>query len=669
MIAIAEQQDAFDLFASLVQPGFAPRPILPSWDWVCQNGRTPDSQPFDGQMMPWAKGVCDAWDNPNVREIVMMWGTRLGKTMISLQLMAKAMATNPMPGLFGTVSQDLAMRTASEKIYKVLNAIRETRRQLPPEKLRSNKLIRLTDSTWPVVWSGSITMLADWGAFYGWANEVSKWDEKTTALGVSKEGDTLSQFTQRFKEFWQSRKVLFESSPGLKGHCKIERKYLRSNQCSYYVPCPHCHQYQVLKFGNGDGTGGIVFDKLPDGRFDSSLAHRTARYVCTKCRKAISDEDRPAMMRRGVWAPLGCSVDKKGRVCGTPERTCDIWGGQLSSLYSLQINWGDVARAFVEMRKPKSELQNFINGWLAETWEPYRVKSEPEQIAERIAVDATVGIIPKWATWLFAAVDVQAEYFKWMVVACGPGERVVIVDRGICDTWGEVYDQCVNHPVPHADGGTALMPCLTLIDSGDGNKTDEVYAKCREWSRPDRVVLPCKGDNTDCGASYRKRAVVPETHKSRTMKRQALKAQGAVVIRVNPFWHEPIIDRWLNERKPGDSDSLSVPQELCDDEEFIHELCNGVQSEDPSKMQPDRLLWKKRWESDLNDFRDDLKYCRCAMDVKFRGNWRVAERRQSANAPIRRVETVQRGNVQVRRPERRVVAGRRVQIGGRLVTR
>lgn len=640
MIAIAKPiEDDFERFAAAVRPAFAPRPILASWEWVCANGRTPDAQPFDGTIMPWARGVCEAWDHPGVREIVMQWGTRLGKTMVSMQLVAKSMATNPLPGLFATANEKLAIRTTSQKLYKVLAAIKQTRAQLLPERLRKNTEIRLLDCTWPVVWSGSNTMLSDWGACYGWANEVSKWDEKKNAQGVGKAGDTLSQFLERFKEFWQVRKVLLECSPGLKGKCKIERKYLESNQCRYQVPCPHCKTFQVLKMGNGDGAGGIVFDKTPDGRLDPELAARTAAYECEKCRKRIADVERRMMMRRGQWVPKGCRVDKKGKLCGKPERSCEIWGGQLSSLYSLQLLWGDIARKFVESLKTPVLLQVFKNDWLAETWEPFYIKTEPEQVAERLASEAdAVGIMPAWSTWLFGAIDVQAEYFKWIKVAAGPAERVAIVARGACDTWDEAYDQCVNSVTPHADGGAALLPCLTLIDSGDGHKTDEVYRKCKEWTRPNRLVLPCKGDNTDSGASYVKSVVVPEKPKSRTLKRQALRAQGAVVIRVNSFWHEPIINRWLSERKPGEPDSLSIPAELCDDDEFVREICNGVQSANPSKMQPDRMLWVQRWPNEPNDYRDGLKYCRCAMDAKFRGNWRVAEGRQPANtsAPVAR---------------------------------
>lgn len=646
MIAFAEPD--IDYYSRLILDGglmrsIAPRPVAPSWEWVCKHGRSPEGQQFDGDLVPWAKGVCEAWDDPNVREIVLMWGTRLGKTMISLQLMAKAMATNPLPGLFATKDEKLAKRTSRNKIYKVLKAIRQTRRQLPPEHLQNMLEIRLAESTWGVAWAGAESLLADIGVVYGWANEVTKWRDNKTTDGHMLKGSSFSRFLERFKEYWHSRKVIMESSPGLKGHCNISAKYEASNQCRYHVPCPHCKHRQVLKMGRGDGTGGITFEKLSDGRLDPDLAERTAYYECEKCHKKIRDEQRPRMMKCGTWAPKGCTVNRNGKVCGRPERNCDIWGGQLSSLYSLQLRWGDIARKFVEVRKKPAELQVFVNDWLAETWEPYHVKSEPEEVAERIAVEIRPGVIPKWATWLFAAVDVQAEYFKWMTVACGPGERVAIVDRGICDSWTEVYEHCVNRPVKHEDGGSPLLPCLVLVDSGDGKRTDEVYKQCRAWSRADRLVIPCKGANTDmAGEPYQRITVGDGTKRgSKVQKRQALRNHGVLRIRINSFYYEPILQRWLDVRRPEDDDSLSVPEELCDDPDFIRELCNGAQSDEPSKMDPDRLLWVPRWANEPNDFRDCLKYCRCAMDVKFRGNWRMAERRQTAAPVSRPVELVQ----------------------------
>jgi phage terminase large subunit GpA-like protein len=381
-------------------------------------------------------------------------------------------------------------------------------------------------------------------------------------------------------------------------------------------------------------AGGIKFDKGSDGTLDVDLARRTARYVChaKKCRKPIYNEHRPAMMRCGKWVPKGCRVDGKGRVCGKPVRPdCKVWGGQLSSLYSLFYGWGDIAAEFVASRKNPTKLQSFVTDWLAETWKPYRTKSEPEDVADRLSVeDAKPGVIPKWATWLFAAVDVQEEYFKWLTVACGPGERLAIVDRGSCDTWEEVYSQCVDRRIPHEDGLGELLPAVVAID--DGHRTPEVHAHCKAWSRPDRLVMPFKGANTDCnGEPFVKVIIGPDTkHKSKPMRRQALRARGLVRVRHNPFCYESIIQKQIDQLKPGDEGSLSIPAELAADMDFVEELCNGTISDTPSKMSPDKYLWCKRWPEQANDFRDDLKMCRCAMDVKFRGNWRVAERRQTS---------------------------------------
>jgi phage terminase large subunit GpA-like protein len=377
------------------------------------------------------------------------------------------------------------------------------------------------------------------------------------------------------------------------------------------------------------GEGGLRWDKPKDDESHADAADRSARYICEQCGKSIHDRHRSGMMRGGVWAPKGCTVDKKGQLCGKTERTCSVAGFRLSSLYSLQLTWGKIAAAFVTMRRNAKTLQMFINGWLAETWEPYRIKSEPEDVADRLATDDVPGVIRFGRHVAIRCCRCAGRVFQ--MDDCCRGSRRTGGGRRPWDlrhVGGSLRALCQPRNVEHADGGPALLPCLTLIDSGDGKKTDEVYRKCREWSRLDRLVLPCKGANTDNGSSYDKVVKVPEKHTKRTLKRQALRAQGAVLIRVNSYWHEPIVQRWLDSRKPEDADSLSIPRELADDLEFMRELCNAVQSDDPSKMDPDRLLWKKRWTNEANDFRDTLKYCRCAIDVKFRGNWRVAEKRQ-----------------------------------------
>src|SRR5690606_37938405 len=151
---------------------------------------------------------------------------------------------------------------------------------------------------------------------------------------------------------------------------------------------------------------------LDGERSDPDLAHATARYQCEHCRKEIHDDQRRRLMRSGNWAPAGQRPNKRGKLVGTPKRQGTIWTSQLSSLYSLQLRWGDVAKKFVESSSKKRRLQMFINGWMAETFEPYKARTEPDQLAERLCLaDFHRGTIPLGFTWLVGAIDVQDTFF------------------------------------------------------------------------------------------------------------------------------------------------------------------------------------------------------------------------------------------------------------------
>jgi phage terminase large subunit GpA-like protein len=618
-------------FLNDVLGSFCPRPIENSWEWICEHGRMPDGTPFDGDRIPWCRGVCEAWDDPATRELSLQWGTRLGKTTIGLQLIAKSAATKPMPGLFGTSTQSLAKRTVRNKIYPVLNNNRETRRLLPDERWWTVEEIRLSNSPWAVAWSGSDTQLADLSAYYGYANEIDKWSMAEKLEGEAGEGDPLDQFLERFKEFYDA-KLLFECSPSTKRRSRIEKRLLASNNCRYHVPCPKCGASQPLRLGADDPMkGGILFDREPDGTITPEQARATARYVCRDCQYEIHDDQRPRMMRLGVWAPDGCGVDKRGRVIGTPKRGTRLWGSQLTSLYSLQLRWGDIAEKFVRTKGDARHFRMFVNGWLAETWEPYKSKSEPEQVGQKLATETPRGVIPKWATWLFAGVDKQLDHYVFWIVAFGPGEREHLVDHGTLDTLDEIETKVIRHQFAHEDGGEPLCPAMTFIDSG--YRTRDVYVFCQKFRGTSHKVVPCKGANTDCaGEPYERKVIgLNEGQSARTKKALVRAGRGLIRIRVNPYYYEPITQEQIDERKPGEDGSLSLHADAREDLDLLKQLCNGAESEEPSKLDPNRHLWVKRWDNEPNDYRDAKRYARCAADYRFRRDWRKVENRQTSH--------------------------------------
>lgn len=610
-------------------PAFCPPPKIDSWEWICEHGRMPNGVPFDGDRIPWCKGVCAAWDDPETREIDLQWGTRLGKTTISIQLLGKSAAVAPRPGLFTTSTQRLSERTVANKIYKVLDAIHQTASQLPSSRFRKLTEIPLSSSPWYVAWSGSDTMLADLSAFYGLGNEVDKWSMIEKGSGEVGEGDALDQFFERFKEFY-NYKLLLECSPSTKANSRIEKRRLLGNNCSYNVPCPKCGGHQALRLGKEGEPGGIWWDRTPDGESDPALARKTARYVCLHCRYEIPNSKRPLMMRRGVWVPEGCYADKRGRVRGTPVRGPRIWSSQLSSLYSLQLSWGDIAEKFLQTKGSTRSLRTFVNGWLAETYEPFKSKSEPEQVGERLTVDTPRCVIPRWATHVFAAVDRQEDHFVYMVVACGPREQEQIIDHGTLDTLAEVEKFVVRREFEHEDGEAPLCPALTVIDCGF--QTKSIYEFCSKFKKTRHQVLPIKGANTDLGGEpwVRKIIGISEGKSARTKKRLIRSGFGLIRIRVNPFYYEPIIADQLEELKPGETGALTLHNECKHDVDLLRQLCNGAESEQPSKTDPDRHLWVKRWEGEPNDYRDCKRYARCGMDFYFKRRWSRVNERQGA---------------------------------------
>ena len=64
---------------------------------------------------------------------------------------------------------------------------------------------------------------------------------------ASTEGDPVSLAIKRTATFW-NRKIILVSSATVKGASCVEAAWLRSNRQSYWVPCPECGHFQILRW-------------------------------------------------------------------------------------------------------------------------------------------------------------------------------------------------------------------------------------------------------------------------------------------------------------------------------------------------------------------------------------------------------------------------------------
>lgn len=575
-----------------------PPEIPRSVDWIPANVRTPAGSEFDGfldyDLAPHTRGVYEAFDDPNIREIYLCWATRNMKTTTLISLAIFAAVHCPRPMAFGSCDEMSIDRTIDEQIFPMLERCEATRRQLPPVAKRSRDCVRLDRCRIRKAFGGSKASVAGYPACYVFLNEVDKWPQRK-----SSEADTVRGFRQRAKGYPFESKILAESTPGEMETSRIWSVVTSPNADvrRFYVPCPHCREYQTLVFEQ------IKWEKN-HGKSEVLLAERTAWYECLHCRKKIQNEDRPAMMRSGKWLSDGQTIDQAGKIHGSPKVVSPIVAfAYLGTEYSLLISgWGQQAAAFLECGHDPEKLRDFTNSNRALPWDPKPTKVEPNQIADTLGSAAdTRGRAPEWAVFLTQGVDVQegGELFKWQTVAWGLFGRCAVVDWGYCVGVDAIEAHLTRSLTPHADGGPPLRPLYSLVDSGDGNVTEAVYSLCRRLAANGVRAIPCKGSSREFPEAFRLSKLDDDSGN----RRRKIFAGGVALCLVNSERSQQWLERHLNGSTKEHPDRLTIPAEAMLDFDLLDELANECKTHG---------RWIKRGP---NDFRDCLRYAWAAANI------------------------------------------------------
>ena len=278
------------------------------------------------------------------------------------------------------------------------------------------------------------------------------------------EGDQITLGRRRSDTFW-NRKIAHGSTPTVAGISRIEALFGESDQRRYYVPCPHCHQYQVLVWGNM---------KWPEGRPDE------AYYECAHCREPIDHQFKRWMVERGEWR---AEAEFNGHA------GFHIWAAYS---YSPNAAWGKLAREWLAAQKNREALKTFVNTILGEPWTEQGETVDATEIHNRR--EFYKAPVPNGSI-LTAGVDVQDDRLELEIVAWGEGEESWSVDYirlygdpSRAELWRQLRD-VLGRTWSRVDG-QQLDVRLVAIDSG-GHFTDEVYAFSR--ANGVRWIVPIKG--------------------------------------------------------------------------------------------------------------------------------------------------------------------------------
>ena len=439
-----------------------PRPLTTVSAWADQyrilsSKASGEPGPWRTARTPYLREIMDGLSASSpVQRLVLQFAAQTGKTEVGLGWIGYVMHHSPAPMLVVVPTLEVRKRWTKQRLDPLINETPALRELLANRKRDAANAEDMKDFPGGILVIGganSPASLASMPIRYVLCDEVDRFPWE-----VGQEGDPLGLIDERTKTF-PRRKVLLVSTPTVKGLSRIETEDEKSDMRQYHVPCPHCGEYQVLRWRHDDGSYGLVH----------SASTGATRYACRACGTLIDEHHKPAMLERGLWIPRH------------PERP--VRGYHLSGLYSplgLGFTWSELWDKWQEAHGDTANLKRFINTTLAESW---------EEKGDSIADVALIARLEEYSDRLpirliTSFTDVQKDRLETTVVGWGAGEEAWALEHVIHP--GDTAAQ----EVWHALDGFLREQEVVLAGVDAGYNTSMVYAFCekRKWAIPTKGV-------------------------------------------------------------------------------------------------------------------------------------------------------------------------------------
>jgi phage terminase large subunit GpA-like protein len=453
-----------------------------------------------------------------IERTVFMKGAQIGGTECGNNWMGYIIHQAPGPMMAVQPTVEMAKRNSKQRIDPLIEESEVLRKLVrdPRSRDSGNTVLSKDFPGGVLVMTGanSAVGLRSMAARYLFLDEVDAYPGD-----VEGEGDPITLAMVRTRTFAR-RKVFLVSTPKITGMSRIESAYEESDQRKYWVPCPTCREFQILKFAQL---------RWPKGDPQSAV------YVCEHCGQEIRNHQKQSMLARGEWR-AGAKGD------------CRTAGFHISSLYSPVgwFSWGDAAKQFEQAQKNPALLQVFVNTVLGETWTLLGEAPEWQKLYDR-RESYKVGTVPPGGLFLTAGADVQKDRIEVEITAWGRGKESWSVDYRVLEgdtsrpqVW-EKLTALLSEAFPTASG--LELPILQLaVDSGFA--AIEVY----QWARRQGGrVLVIKGDS-------RTPALIGAASPVEVGPAGAKLKRGVRVWPVNSGMAKEELYRWLRLDRPTDED-------------------------------------------------------------------------------------------------------------------
>jgi len=607
---------AEEIYGAAAAAGARPDPLLTisqwadRYRWLSQRASAEHGR-WRTERTPYLREIMDCLSpSSHIERTVFMKGAQIGGTECGNNWMGYIIHQAPGPMMSVQPTVEMAKRNSKQRIDPLIEESEVLRKLVrdPRSRDSGNTVLSKDFPGGVLVMTGanSAVGLRSMAARYLFLDEVDAYPGD-----VEGEGDPITLAMARTRTFAR-RKVFLVSTPKITGMSRIESAYEESDQRKYWVPCPTCREFQILKFAQL---------RWPKGDPQSAV------YVCEHCGQEIRNHQKHSMLARGEWR-AGAKGD--GRTAGF----------HISSLYSPVgwFSWGDAAKQFEQAQKNPALLQVFVNTVLGETWTLLGEAPEWQKLYDR-RESYKIGTVPPGGLFLTAGADVQKDRIEVEITAWGRGKESWSVDYRVLEgdtsrpqVW-EKLTALLSEAFPTA---SALeLPILQLaVDSGFA--TIEVY----QWARRQGGrVLVIKGDS-------RTPALIGSASPVEVGPAGAKLKRGVRVWPVNSGMAKEELYRWLRLDRPTDEDfakGTPFPPGYCHLPRYSEEYFKQITAEQlVTKIVKGyrRHEWQKMRER--NEALDCRVYARAAagrvgIDRFQEKHWGDLERRVGA-PPVQEVK-------------------------------
>jgi phage terminase large subunit GpA-like protein len=417
-------------------------------------------------------------DHP-CKRIVAKVASQMFKTQVALNFLGETVHQRPKNFLWVVPTGKLHKRAAA-RIDKVVAAVPVLRERFarPASRVSTNNndIKAYPGGALYIATAGAAANLSELSVTYVVYDEVDRSQEN-----VGGEGSPDELVETRQTSHHRDKKTFYPSSPTIEGESAIQTLYERGTQRVALAECIHCGHAQPLDFFDDNGEPRLI--RSDDGK--------EVFYPCTECGGLHGEGDKTRMFARGLWSE---GVPGDGETESVEASAMFLPYGWLPWISLLKQY--DKAKAALEEGNEELMIV-FYNTRLAKCWARSKESTRYEGLMAR-AEPYRLTTVPAGGLMLTAAIDVQAYRLEFQVVAWGEGMEGWVVDYQIIHgdpankaTWDKA-DELLKGRYRHASG-CRLGISAAFVDSGDGNRTQEVYDFCQP--RKHRNIYAIKGDS------------------------------------------------------------------------------------------------------------------------------------------------------------------------------